>query len=200
MSRSAMEIMTAADIHVRPARPSRGASTRGRRVSPLARLLLRSARELCLLVLLPMSACIIPVGPDFRDPDGVPNSPPFIISATPTQGSNVPEGTLFTVTASDNDVGDHLYFRWVMDFPPLVPSTRFQADEIQPAADGTRAIQPKSFTFECFNMTSPSPHRVMVIVSDRPFLSNSANPGAVPANVHPAIVSWVWEADCPRLP
>jgi hypothetical protein len=199
MSRSKMEIMTAADIDVGAPRPGGAASTRGRRVLPLARLLLQSARELCLLlVVLPMSACIIPVGPEFRDPDGVPRSHPFIISATPMEGSNVPEGTVFTVTASDNNVGDRLFFRWIMDFPPLGPSTRFQTDEIQPTADGTRPIEAKSFKFECSDMTSPSPHRVMVIVSDTAFVATSPNPAAVPKDAHPATVSWTWEADCPR--
>ena len=96
MSRSAMEIMTVADIDVGAARPGGGASTRGRRLLPLARLVLQSARELCfLLVVLPMSACIIPVGPEFRDPDGVPPSHAFIVSTIPLRGSNAPDGTLF---------------------------------------------------------------------------------------------------------
>ena len=104
---------------------------------------------------------------------------------------------MFTVVASDNDAGDHLFFRWVMDFPPLIPSTRIvQTDEIQPSADGMRPTQPKGWQFDCFNVMSPSPHRVMVIVSDKEFLPNSANPGAVPSDVYPATVSWTWEADC----
>ena len=201
MSRSEMEIMTAADMHVGPVRPRCGANTRGGRVLLLARLLLGSARELCLLlVVLPMSACIIPVGPDFRDPDGVPNSPPFIISAEPAAGTSTPNA-LFAVTPSDVNVGDTLFLRWLIDYPPVQGGTRpVQSDVIEPSQDGTPLRQRRSFEFDCFNpLKTPSPHRVAVIVSDRPFIPDSTNPARVQVDVHPAIVTWTWEDNCPKV-
>ena len=200
MSRSEMEIMTAADIHVGPLRPRCGARARGARVSPLARLLLRSARELCvLLVVLPMSACIIPVGPEFRDPDGIPNSPPYIISAEPPEGTSTPNA-LFAITPSDVNVGDTLYLRWLIDYPSVQGVTRLaQSDMVGPSQDGTPLRQRKSYAFDCLNIRrTPSPHRVAVIVSDKPFMSDLTNPARVEDDVYPAIVTWTWEENCPK--
>jgi len=191
--------MTAADIHVGPARPSRRESSDNRWSLPLARLLLRPARELCLLLLaLPMSACIIPVGPDFRDPDGVPNSPPFIKSAVPLEGTSTPIAR-FEITPSDVNVRDTLFLRWVIDFPPVEGGTRIaQSDLILPSQDGSPLSQSKSFTFMClFNVRTPAPHRVGVFVSDREFaVDDPLNPGAVEGDANPRFVSWTWEQNC----
>ena len=197
MSPSATEIMTAADIHVGAARPRCGASSDGGRGLTLARLLLRSARELCVLLLaLPMSACIIPVGPDFRDPDGVANTPPFIISASPIEGTSTPTA-LFEITPSDVNVRDTLFLRWVIDYPPVEGGTRIaQSDVVQPSQDGSQLTQRKSWTFSCFNVRTPAPHRVGVFVSDREFLDEQTNPGAVEDDAHPTFVSWTWEQNC----
>ena len=192
--------MTAADIHVGPVRPSRGSSTRGAQVSPLARLLLRSARELyVLLVVLPMSACIIPVGPEFRDPDGISNTPPYIISAEPPEGTSTPNA-LFAITPSDVNVGDTLFLRWLIDYPSVQGVTRLaQSDMVGPSQDGTPLRQRVSYAFDCLNIRrTPSPHRVAVIVSDKPFIPDLTNPARVEEDVHPAIVSWTWEENCPQ--
>ncbi len=195
MSRSEMEIMTAPDIHVGPAWPRCAASTRGAQLLSLARLLLRSARELCLLlVALPMSACIIPVGPEFRDPDGVPNSPPFIISSVPLNGETS-TGDIFTITPSDVN-GDALHVRWLRDYPPFIPTISDPEDDDLPP--GWRG--PFSRRFDCLGVTAPSPHKITVLVSDRPFLSDPLDPTRVDEGVHPARVSWRWLKDCSQVP
>jgi len=196
MSRSETEIMMAADIHVRPARPRCAGSTRPARGTPLARLLLHSARELCLLLLaLPMSACIIPVGPDFRDPDGVPNSPPFIISSVPLNGETaIGETFTPTFTPSDVNAGDPLFVRWLRDYPPFINGTSAKEDqELPPGWQG-----PVSKNFDCLGVTAPSPHKITVLVSDKPFLSDLLDPSRVADGVRPARVSWRWEWNCPK--
>src|ERR1022692_3049952 len=67
--------------------------------APLARFIL--------LLLLPMSACIIPVGPDFQDPPAAPNYAPYIISANPDFFSIVAtQSPTFEVTVTDPNGGD----------------------------------------------------------------------------------------------
>ena len=83
----------------RGARAAQSARAAGR--SALARLLLfvldhvskLDRKLLLLLVASPMSACIIPVGPEFQDPPGVPDSPPFLWMASPDEGTTVMSAT-----------------------------------------------------------------------------------------------------------
>src|SRR3954467_10422154 len=106
---------TVPDSNVRPARRGAGESTRAAGRSLLARLLLfvrahisQLDRKLLLLLFAsPMSACIIPAGPEFQDPPGVPDSPPVLLGESPDEGSTTTkDAPEFTVTPSDINVGD----------------------------------------------------------------------------------------------
>src|SRR4051812_16302375 len=60
----------------------------------LARRMLRTlrVRQPTSMLTLPMfllAGCVLPVGPQFRDPPGNENMPPRIINSTPAQGSTV---------------------------------------------------------------------------------------------------------------
>src|SRR5437870_8232998 len=107
---------TVPDSNVRFASRVAAESSRVAGHSMLARLLLfvldhisKLDRKLLLLLFAsPMSACIIPAGPQFQDPAGVPDSPPFLLAVSPDEGSTTTKDT-FTVTPSDINVGDDLY-------------------------------------------------------------------------------------------
>src|SRR4051812_34452857 len=118
---------TVPDINVRPPRRAAGQSTRAAGRSVLARLLLfvrdhiakLDRKLLLLLVASPMSACIIPAGPEFQDPPGVPDSPPMLLSVSPDFGSTTTkDGPMFMVQPTDVNVGDDLYVLWLTEYPP----------------------------------------------------------------------------------
>src|SRR4051812_231870 len=117
--------MAAADTNVRPTLRLPAATARGARRSVLARLLLllldlfgplQLYRKLLLFLAVPlMPACIIPVGPEFKDPDDAPNAPPFVVSISPASGMKVVGSAtgkdIFRITASDSDATDPLYVK-----------------------------------------------------------------------------------------
>jgi hypothetical protein len=79
----------------------------------------------------------------------------------------------FRVTVSDPNVGDDLYVRWISNFPPASGDTRsFKEDVIRHSADGTPLFGESAVTAVCIkDLVANLPlHRVMVVVSDRPFL------------------------------
>src|SRR3954469_22246342 len=118
---------TVPDINVRPPRRAAGQSTRAAGRSVLARLLLfvrdhiakLDRKLLLLLVASPMAACIIPAGPEFQDPAGVPDSPPFLLGESPDEGGTITKDPpVFTVTPSDVNVRDDLFLLWLTEYPP----------------------------------------------------------------------------------
>jgi hypothetical protein len=122
-----VQIHAAPDSNVRPAgsrAPREPAPTPFRRV---ARSLLSSrvVGVLLLAVASSMSACIIPVAPNFQDPPSQPDSVPYLQTVFPTPIFNsiftlqVPTAT-YEVYVSDPDPGvATLYYQWVFDYPPV---------------------------------------------------------------------------------
>jgi hypothetical protein len=153
--------------------------TAAARVLRLAHLLLSLARyPTTILALCSMSACVLPIAPDFQDPLSSPNYSPFIISSSPPAGSIVTgmptTTTTFRVTVSDPNVGDDLHIRWLVDYPPLSPTiTRIVPDTtISHSADGQPIVQDAFEPIGCSQqLLSPTlnQHQVMVLIADRPF-------------------------------
>src|SRR5262252_2775356 len=112
---------TRPDSNVRPARRLAAQSARATGRYALARLLLGISAKLLLLsaVTSSMPACIIPVGPQWQDPDGVPNAPPEFLSWTPSpdkiQSTTFSAPLTFTAVATDVNVADSLYTLWKVD-------------------------------------------------------------------------------------
>jgi hypothetical protein len=126
-----------------------------------------------------MSACIIPVAPDFQDPTGAPNYAPYIKTFSPDFGSvvSIVTSLSFEVQVIDLNADDDLYFRWVADYPAYTASTRRISEDVQPnSTDGTAVTD--SVTIDCsYNlvMTADSKHQLEVIVADRPFVSDTSS-------------------------
>jgi hypothetical protein len=199
MSRSATEVMTTADMNVRPLRPAAPSRPERAPASRLARLLLHCGRRLLLpLLVLSMPACIIPVGPEFRDPSGVPNSPPFITFAAPEIGRVVTQPT-FQFTVEDHNLGDTLYVRWLIDFPPFTQGTTviFPPDIFMNPQDSDRLQFVVTKRFECAGPAPLPSHQIMAIVADRAFEPTPQNPAAVPEGGHSVTATWTWNStDC----
>ena len=106
------------DSNVRPAPPH---AQRGAAPTPVRRLahsvlLSKLVRVLLLVAVSPMSACIIPAGPEFQDPPGVPDSPPFLWAASPDEGTTVVSATaMFSVTPGDYNLDDTLFVKWISE-------------------------------------------------------------------------------------
>ena len=193
------------DVRAGAAQPHRGPhETRPRE---LARSLL--SLEIVPVVLLTlvssMSACVVPVAPNFEDPIGEPNVPPYIVSATPDIGRFLPN-TASTpdvqVTVTDQNVGDTLAYRWVIDYPPGNSDTHpAGSGSILPAADGSQQQVTKFLGMPpcLFNPTSAiAVHRLEFILADRPF--DPSNPmvlDALPQQSDGFVVRANWTFACP---
>lgn len=203
---------TVPDSNVRPPRRAAGERTRAAGRSVLARLLLfvrdqisKLDRKLLLLLLAsPMSACIIPAGPEFQDPPGGPNSPPFLLfAASPPEGTTVVDATpTFSVTPTDLDVGDDIWIKWITEYPPYSGSTKAQEPprHITPNADGSQLHIPDVFSPSCIQLNAALPtHKVMAAISDREFIQSDdpADLLTTKSDLPPIEVVWTWQKSCP---
>jgi hypothetical protein len=165
------------DVRAGAAQPHRGPhETRPRE---LARSLL--SLEIVPVVLLTlvssMSACVVPVAPTFQDPIGEPNVPPFIVSATPPVGTIITSTTLVPqVTVTDQNVGDPLAYRWVIDYPPFNSNTHpLGIGHIPAPVDGVQQRVPVPLSqAPCAFNPGVGVHQLEFILADRGFdTSNS---------------------------
>jgi len=167
----------------------------------LARLLLQvlqSLRQLNrkLLLLFATSllpACIIPVGPEFQDPVGVPNSQPQIFNPSPDWGAETTGtslgGALFRFTVTDLN-GDDLHIRWIVDgnkkeSPPLDPNN---------TAEKTVTCQ------QDIDDKTASRHFVRGVVADRDFRNDTNDLLAVEPPGLYNLVTWTLNMTCPGSP
>lgn len=151
-----------------------------------------------------MSACVVPVAPNFQDPVSQPNIAPSIVSANPDFGSFVPIliSQDFTVTVTDQNVGDTLYYQWVIDYPPFSTSnTRpLSVQTIQPPTDGKQQKVTKSQSMNCGLNPAPNlaVHQLELIIADREF--DQSNPKVLDAATGVGLVAranWTFQISCP---
>ena len=181
------------------------------RAFALARLLLnRLGIITSALTLASMSACVLPLAPEFQDPATSQNTPPIIRLSDPPLGEIVAGMTTptqsFSVTVTDQNGGDTLYVRWMADYPPYSSEvTRLLVDHtILPSPDGTPLVTDDAIMVNCaLSNLSPTVarHQVFVIVADRPFedpATTTPNDYAlVPSPGIPVTGTWIWEHQCP---
>jgi hypothetical protein len=188
--------MTVADTNVRPGWRSPAASARGTRRFGLARLLLKQLGrplhklDLTLLLLLavaPTPACVIPVGPEWQNPQGNPNAQPRILNPNPFWGAEVfatptePQEFVFSVT--DANVEDVLQVQGVVD------GRRF-LDE-----PGPGLIEK---TIVCNDLDrSLIRHNIIVAVTDSEFVNDgSDNILRTKSNEEPTVITWQLTMTC----
>lgn len=162
------------DSNVRLARGPRAANARRARRSALARLLLETGVKLLLFaVASSMSACIIPVGPEFQDPPGAPNASPEIVDPDPLWGAEVTTtaqmGQAFQIAVTDpND--QLLHIRWIVD------------NQTRAGDPGPSMVEPSEYGMRFSKLvtcndvdTRLSRHPVTAIVADQQFELNDSN-------------------------
>jgi len=197
--------MTVADTNVRPAWRSPARIARGTRRFGLARLLLnqfgRLLRKLdltflLLLVVLLTPACVIPVGPEWRDPYGTPNAPPQILVLNPEPDTVEVSATpsvpfSFRIIVTDVNVTDPLEIKWFIDgddTPHQTPHT---------PANGTQQRVLSEKTVNCGDIDDKSltSHLVKAVVADREFVEGS-NPPVVSKSGLSTDIKWILNMTC----
>jgi hypothetical protein len=161
-----------------------------------------------------MSACIIPVAPNFQDPPSVPNSPPYVTPIAPTVGEiatfTFPSLT-FTATVTDLNVNTPIFYRWLGDYPPNVEGVTWRVDnpaQISPRLDGLPISQSLSQDLTCGLVHNVSgTHRVELVVADRQF-QDSSMAGLTSDNQYDSLIDptntghivrtpWIVSMSCP---
>ena len=145
------------------------ATPRFSRVARLVLMLKRSALLTCLVSL--MSACVLPIAPEFQDPPASENFSPFFQTVSPDLGFEavIPS---FEVVVTDPNLGDDLYARWIVDYPPYSDNTRiFTQPKVTHTATGKPLLQDFSFAPSCVdnNLAKIARHQIMIVVADRDF-------------------------------
>jgi hypothetical protein len=155
-----------------------------------------------------MSACVLPVGPQFDDPEE--NFPPFVVSSDPgvgeifTPGQDEAGARVITVTLGDHNRGDFLSLRWLLDYPSTDPggSQLLMVAELPPSGRPDRS--PDKFVPFCPRPgTGTNTHRLVLSVSDRKFLDQGAgenvSPDAPRDSYRPGAnrIRAVWILNCP---
>jgi hypothetical protein len=155
------------------------------------------------VLLLAISGCVVPAGPEWSDPEG--NRPPTISDATPAIGSILDFATTgnaalgLEVVLADPDTKDRLYVRWIIDYPPYVDGVSHVALPVSlPGGDSVNRA-PIRFAPNCSDDAIShdfSNHRLLLAVSDRPF---NDDPQILDGVTNGFLVegSWIFTLDCP---
>jgi hypothetical protein len=204
--------MTAPDTDVRPLCRPTPPKAGGAGPFTLARLLLRlllqlrqlDRKLLLLFALSSLPACIVPVGPEFQDPPGIPNSPPQILDPDPTWGDEVTApgnmGFLFRFTVTDGNAGDDLQIRFFVDGDPVA----IQNDSVSGTDTGipVRSVIENRITCQLLSQQSKlkSRHAVLAAVADRMFDLEAPDPLTVKSPGVATPITWTLNMTCPVSP
>jgi hypothetical protein len=120
--------------------------------------------------------CVIPVAPQFDDPET--NYPPYLVSSTPGEGDTLTlisadQPRDLSVTLSDQNLNDALYVRWLVDYPKSEGRLIREYNYPPPATNRMADRSQLRYQFTCANLgVSPGigPHTLVMAVADRPYL------------------------------
>jgi hypothetical protein len=165
-----------------------------------------------------MSACIIPVAPNFQDPPSPPDSPPFLSDLMPHPGSvssvmdPINVGATFSGNVTDQTIGVTLHVRWALNFPPTpgAPPTQVLNDRpLSPPQDGQPIVdQSVEQTVKCNLLTSSMPpsdgrYALELIVADSPLSNDPTLPAdqLLDPNSNGSVVraDWTLIMNCPAI-
>jgi hypothetical protein len=156
-----------------------------------------------------MSACIIPVAPEFQDPTASPNYAPVLVSAMPDFGSlvTIVPSLPFQVIATDPNLDDNLFYEWLVDYPQYTTNTRKIGEgEASHTADGTALHAIIPITVDCTDGLAPTPnslHQLELVVADRAFVAPTPPDTRLDEVESPGLVvhaNWTFQINCPSTP
>ena len=128
-----------------------------------------------------MSACIIPIAPEFQDPPSDPEGGPHLYNPQPQNFNSVvsvinanPQS--FRASVMDADTGTvTIYYRWIFDYPPDVPGvTHIAVDGMLAPMMGPINVQIPSQLVDCQHVGAVmSEHRLELVVANQQFSSST---------------------------
>jgi hypothetical protein len=143
-------------------------------------------------------ACILPLAPEFEEEL---RAPPFVVTSRPAVGSMVRDSETFEVEVQDPNGTDDLYVRWVIDYPPYTENHSRQIDYNKQKNRGPGQVNRHRVAFSpncLLHLISPaiSQHRLMLLISDRPFDVAPNTPDKVPTDAHLVRLVWWFDKEC----
>jgi hypothetical protein len=147
-----------------------------------------------------VSACIIPVGPEFQDPPGAPNARPEILDPDPTWGAEVTAPTglaTFTFTVADTNLTDELSIRFLVD------GELATVDDTKRGPTGSPVRLPQvsnQITCQLIQNRTRSRHTVLAAVADRPFDLSMPDELLTSPGLVSSPVTWTLNITCPMNP
>jgi hypothetical protein len=153
-----------------------------------------------------VSSCVVPVGPEWVDPEG--NYPPTLRSASPPVGTVLArdgaDALQVKVVLADQNTKDNFYVRFIIDYPPYDEATsRLAWSFTLPGGDQVERTA-VHFAPSCAEHGIASrlkDHRLLLAVSDRDFVPYE--PGKTALDELPSkdnfLVEafWPFQMDCP---
>ncbi len=129
------------------------------------------------------AGCVIPVAPDFEDPEE--NYPPYITGSTPEVGGIITvlsgeEPPTITVSVADPNRGDVLYLQWLYDYPPYDDNftRRVSWSTLPPPQNDGIVRDSVRFAPSCSDGISRTltQHRLTLAIADREFVKPALAP------------------------
>jgi hypothetical protein len=123
-------------------------------------------------------SCVIPIEPEFSNPSV--NHPPYVSSSSPGSGTiltfpvDATAPPSIEVRLADQNVRDVLYVRWLVNYSPAQEQTTHPPLEMILPSTGRPERTAIRFSPSCLDdrmKASGSTHRIVMAVSDRPFVA-----------------------------
>lgn len=148
---------------------------------------------------------MIPIGPEFQDPVASQEYAPVLVDLTPAFGSIVTVSLKtpqqFTVSASDLNSGDTLYWEWLLDYPPYLQGTTQEIGQgVGPPPVSGPQVQTIPLTVGCAvgpNPNGPTQHQLELIVGDQPLSYDPVMMKVVAPGGKTAEGNWTVTLSCP---
>ena len=150
------------------------------------------------------SGCVLPIAPEFQEEK---NEAPYVIDVRPADGSLITDPNAhFDVQLQDPNNNDTLYALWLIDYPPFNQEiTRalpvLALPGIDPDTDNKHAISLQPVCAEHQITPTLTRHRLMLVVSDRPFVDDAASTGVrrpdqTSSDAFTVRLVWTFDKDC----
>jgi hypothetical protein len=167
----------------------------------------RLGRVLILAALACAGGCVVPVAPQWDDAEI--NYPPYLFDSAPGEGDiftpgTSAEGREITATLSDQNINDHLFIRWLVEYPSSDMSAAHLIREVELPASGTPIRPVVRIQPDCgFIALRTGRYRWVMSVSDRKFLDALSGDDVDPAAPLDSVpiganrIRLLWLLECP---
>lgn len=149
-----------------------------------------------------VASCVIPVHPEFDEPET--NTAPYLLVSDPQPLETLSATGMerfIRVTLADDNAGDELFLRWMIDWPPAGQLQRLaRQDRLPPSTEGKPERPEDVFQPDCLEHNIASglkQHKVLLIVSDRPYKSFDPFDDA-PSDAKVLKIGWLLNLECPE--